>query len=230
MSRPDRSQVPGLAHPRMEDARRMPRRVATTHRSAVRMRHRWWWRTPHDGALVPVIATAVEGTAAVIAVPVRSYAERDNGYADTRAIHRQKHWLVLIFVFDVIAGDPAAVAVGDHVTPFPARGAALDIHLGARLQLVDQGIVDIGAGTQVDVAGHVPRCRLGQPRERHCQRGGNQPCEMFHRACLLWVGLGGRSCWSRVQRARIETVLGYHSGTVIIAAQVHLHGPYGGLS
>src|SRR5690348_1908553 len=108
------------------------------HRPAIRVANRWRSGAALDATVIPVVAIAVERAAAIVVVPVGSDREADDRDADLRTVSRQQYRLVLIFVFDVVAGHPAAISVDDHIAPFPAIGAALHIHFGAGGNPVDQ--------------------------------------------------------------------------------------------
>lgn len=141
--------------------RHRPSRIRTIHRSRRRpVRHR---------AAVPFVAITIERSAAIIVVPVTADHEADDRDADLRAVFRQQHGLILVFVLNEIAGNPAATAVVgiDHIAPFPAIGAALHVDFGTGGKLVNQRIARIGAGTQIHVAGDIGIRRL-------CQRGEGQ--------------------------------------------------------
>ena len=96
---------------------RRPRRRALN-------RSRWW--TVRNRSGVPAAAVAVERPLPIVAVPVAAYHEADDRYADLCAVGRHQHALILIVVLQIVAGDPAAVAEGDDIAPFPTIRASLD--------------------------------------------------------------------------------------------------------
>ena len=117
---------------------------STMHRWPIRMAQRRWWRPTYDGAVIPLCTLAIERPAAIVVVPVGTDHEGDDRYADLRTVGRQQHRPILILIFDVVAGDPVAIVVDDHVTPFPAVGSASHIDFSTGRNPIDQRIAHIG--------------------------------------------------------------------------------------
>ncbi len=117
---------------------------STMHRWPIWMAQRRWWRSTYDRALVPLRTLAIERPVAIVVVPVGTDHEGDDRYADLRTVGRQQHRPILILVFDVVAGDPVAIVVDDHVTPFPAVGSASHIDFSTGRNPIDQRIAHIG--------------------------------------------------------------------------------------
>ena len=108
-------------------------------------------RTMLDRPVVPVVALSIERAVAVIVVPVRADDKTDHRNADARAVVLDHDALILVLVLHIAAGDPATRAQRDHVTPFPAIGATLDIHPRPRRDRGDTRIVRVGTGAQIHV-------------------------------------------------------------------------------
>ena len=178
----------------MKDSRRVARPVAVAQqRSAIRIPYRRRSRPEHDRSVIPIVTTVVERAVSVMAIPVGPDGEGDDRYADLRAVRPQQHGLILVYAFDVIAGKPARLP-----KPMTSHHSQSDVHLmdidhGASLKLVDQWIIGVWPGPQVDVPCHVAFCCTRQRRQCECHGSRNQSREMFHRACPLWIRRGRRA-------------------------------------
>src|SRR5689334_13899463 len=83
------------------------------------------WRAVHEVAVLPACAVVVPAAPVVVRTPVAAECECDDRDADARAVVGDVDALAFVFLFQVGAGDPAAVRAGDDVAPFPAVDAAL---------------------------------------------------------------------------------------------------------
>jgi hypothetical protein len=67
----------------------------------------------------PVVLSTVPGPASVVAAPVVADTERHDADSQTRAELNDGHAAVFIIVIEIIAVDPAAVALRVHIAPSP---------------------------------------------------------------------------------------------------------------
>ena len=104
-----------------------------------------------DRATIPATAIAVERSIPIIVTPIAADHEADNRDADLCAICRHQYALILVVVLQIIAGDPAAIAKGDDIAPFPSIRAPLDGYLSADRDCGDSRIAAIRSRTQIDI-------------------------------------------------------------------------------
>lgn len=127
------------------------------------------WSVPH-WPVVPVTPVAVKSPIAIVISPITANDEADDWDTDPRAVGGHQHALVLVAVLEIVASDPATMAEGDHVAPFPSVGTALDTYSRAGRYRGDQWIVDIRAGAQVDICGDETVSCVRQQRQKEKQQ------------------------------------------------------------
>ena len=65
----------------------------------------------------PALAFAIPGAMAIVAVPIGTEHESNDGNADANAVLRDQDAAAFIFLLKVVRGHPTTVITVDHVAP-----------------------------------------------------------------------------------------------------------------
>ena len=153
---------------------RLRRRPVIRGRPVIRRRAVVRRRTPRRRrrvrAVVPVAAVAVPRTAAIVIVPVRRDAERDQRQSEQRSALENDRRLVLVRIRQELRIDKAAIRSDDDVAPAVSLDAADDIDLRAAREPRDLRILAVRTRADVDGlrrVGDLRQNRNGQQTRGH---------------------------------------------------------------
>jgi hypothetical protein len=150
----------------------------------------------------PIALPTVPWPPCIITAPVIAETECHDSDTQIRSELEYGHATVLVVVVQIIAVDPATVALPVHIAPGPIVETAVDVQRGVGRQGEHQRIVGARSGTQVYETLGVRDTRPGGRAKSDGHKGEERKRQTFHKPPNLCHGASRNLSLSRIGCAR----------------------------